>query len=76
MCIKDDGTRMQWQIQLGSVEVAPTQLIMNLLSLKCFGVLRAPISALPGPPNPKGLATPMKSTVTENIFKFTMCICF
>ena len=27
MCIKDDGTSMQWQIQLGSVEVAPTELV-------------------------------------------------
>ena len=54
MCIKDDGTSMQWQIQLGSVEVAPTQLIckgqttpiMNLLTLKCFGVLHMLIYAL------------------------------
>ena len=27
MCIKDDGTSMQWQIQLRSVEVAPTELV-------------------------------------------------
>ena len=27
MCIKDDGTSMQWQIQLGSIELAPTQLV-------------------------------------------------
>ena len=27
ICIKDDGTSMQWQIQLGTVEVAPTELV-------------------------------------------------
>ena len=46
---------------------------MNLLTLKCFGMLCVPIYALPGPPNLKSLAMPMKSIVTENIFKFTMC---
>ena len=70
MCINDDGTSMQWQIQLGSVEVAPTQLVHlatigrprlhEFINATFFGALRTPIYASCGPPNPKGLATPME----------------
>ena len=66
ICIKDDGTSMQWQIQLGSIELAPTQLV-------CLATNGRPRLVDHAYHYLKGLAMPMKSIVTENIFKFTMC---